>query len=116
MSQVLRSVRPMPFLDALRRLFTGSSPSPGNGPVVVPRPSPPSATVVPRTLTPPIHPLELVARQAVIAQLISGPDTPFVDKAVYVATPFVITAAAVHGAQQALAQGQAPAPAPRRLP
>ena len=105
----------MPFLDALRRLFTTPAPTPAV-------PATPSYTVVPRPLAPPVHPLHLAARQALIAQMISGPDTPLIDKAVYVATPFVITAAAVHGAQQTLARGAAPTPprpapgAPRRLP
>jgi len=105
-SQAVRSVRDMPFLAALRRLFT--TPAPARPP------APPSYVVVPRPLTPPARPLDVAVRQAVIAQIISGPDTPLLDKAVYVATPFVVTAAAVHGAQQALARGAAPAP--RRLP
>lgn len=90
----------MPLRDALRRLFATAPPAAG--------PPTPAYAVVPRPLDPPIHPLALVARQALVAQMISGPDTPLVDKVVFVATPFVVTAAAVHGAQQAVARGQAP--------
>ena len=109
MSQGLRSVTPMSLRDTFRRLFATAAPAAVPAPVAPPGPG---YAVVPRTLEPPVHPLAFLARQALIAQVISGPDTPLIDKAVFVATPFVVTAAAVHGAQQAVARGQAP-PAPR---
>lgn len=107
----------MSLRDTFRRLFATSAPATTPVPARAPTPAPtappgPGYAVVPRTLDPPVHPLAFLARQALIARVISGRDTPLLDQAVFLATPFVVTAAAVHGAQQAVARGQAP-PAPR---